>query len=726
MKKHYSLLLISLIGFVGNAQIVNIPDANFKTKLLASSTTANIAYNAAGTKIKIDTNNNGEIEYTEALVVARLIVGAANISDLTGVESFTNITLLNCANNPLTQLNITQNVNLTLLAADQCQLTSLTVSAANASLQRIDCQINQLTQLDTSSCANLQFLSCYNNLLTNLTTNNNLKELGCSSNQLTNLSLQNYNNLTKLVFTNNNITSLDLNTCPALESLSADNNNLSSLDVSNNLNLNFLRIKGNELTTIDISQNSLLSFFDCSDNLFQSIDVSQNLILDSLYFNSNQLTSIDVSHNTLLGALYCDNNMITNIDMTHNLTLQVLYCQNNQIELIDLSNNKDLFYLSCGSTYLKGLLLKSGTTLVNLSLDIANSPNLEYICIDTNRIDYIENVILPNYTYNCHVNDYCSFTPGGTFYSIQGNTTFDSDNNGCNISDSIIPFQKFTITNGTETGSIVSNEDYFIAVQSGNHTITPVIENPTYFNVLPSSLTVSFPASTSPFNQNFCISPNGIHNDVEISIIPLELVRPGFNAYFKIIYKNKGNQISNGSLSLTYNDDLMDSYFTNPVNDNYSLGQLDWNYSNLLPFESREILANFYINSPIGANPVNGGDILSFTTTINGPTDDIPGDNTFTLHQTVVNSFDPNDKTCLEGNTISPSMVGQYVHYIIRFENTGTANAENIVVKDMIDTTKFDVNSLIPLSGSHPYVTRISSTNDTAPSSEVQRHCLRM
>jgi hypothetical protein len=52
-------------------------------------------------------------------------------------------------------------------------------------------------------------------------------------------------------------------------------------------------------------------------------------------------------------------------------------------------------------------------------------------------------------------------------------------------------------------------------------------------------------------------------------------------------------------------------------------------------------------------------------------------------------------------------MVGKYVHYKVRFENTGTANAQNIVVNDMIDADKFDVDSLIPLDGSHAFVTRI-------------------
>jgi hypothetical protein len=109
---------------------------------------------------------------------------------------------------------------------------------------------------------------------------------------------------------------------------------------------------------------------------------------------------------------------------------------------------------------------------------------------------------------------------------------------------------------------------------------------------------------------------------------------------------------------------------------------------------------------------VNAGDILNYTAVINGlNTDETPVDNTFSLRQTVVNSYDPNDKRCLEGTTINPSMIGQYVHYQIRFENTGTFSAENIVVKDMIDTTKFDIATLQITDASHSCVTRITNPN---------------
>lgn len=107
---------------------------------------------------------------------------------------------------------------------------------------------------------------------------------------------------------------------------------------------------------------------------------------------------------------------------------------------------------------------------------------------------------------------------------------------------------------------------------------------------------------------------------------------------------------------------------------------------------------------------VNAGDQLDFMAVINPiPNDDIPIDNSSTLKQIVVNSLDPNDKTCLEGTTVSTTMIGEYVHYLIRFENTGTFAAENIVVKDMIDSAKFDIATLIPLNGSHSFITRINT-----------------
>ncbi len=82
-------------------------------------------------------------------------------------------------------------------------------------------------------------------------------------------------------------------------------------------------------------------------------------------------------------------------------------------------------------------------------------------------------------------------------------------------------------------------------------------------------------------------------------------------------------------------------------------------------------------------------------------------DNIFTLENTVVGSYDPNDKTCLQGDRVKPDMVGEYVDYLIRFENTGNYAAENVVVKDIIDTKRFDVSTLQITDASHEVYTRI-------------------
>ena len=64
MKKIVLLLLLTF--GVTNAQIVNFPDANFKAELLAASPTQQKALNFSDQWIKIDANNDGEIQESEA------------------------------------------------------------------------------------------------------------------------------------------------------------------------------------------------------------------------------------------------------------------------------------------------------------------------------------------------------------------------------------------------------------------------------------------------------------------------------------------------------------------------------------------------------------------------------------------------------------------------------------------------------------------------------------
>jgi len=653
MKKLYFFLFLALLGSItlGYAQQTYVPDDNFEHYL---ETTAGMGNGIANDNYVTTANINTKLY---------LNVNNKNIADLTGIEDFVALTSLDCQNNQLTSLDVSQNVNLEYLHCGFNQLTSLDVSQ-NVNLEYLHCGFNQLTSLDVSQNVNLEYLNCDGNQLTSLDLSQNtaLIDVYCNANQLTSIDISQSNALIRFYCYDNQLTGLDVTQNTALEKLWCFENQLTSLDVSQNVNLEYLNCGFNQLTSLDVSQNTALIEFDC-------------------YYN--QLTNLDVSQSLALVNLKCDFNQLTNLDVSQNSNLTWLDCNNNSLEAINIKNRTYLY-----------------------TLDFSNNPNLQYVCADETDINQVQlKINAYGYSATCHVNSYCSFTPGGAFYEITGNTKFDFNTNGCDATDTNSNL-KFNITNGSVVGSIISNQtgNYYIPVQSGNHTVTPNLENPNYFNISPTSFSVDFPTQASPFTRDFCVTANGIKSDLEVILVPITPARPGFDAIYKLVYRNKGNQIENGSVSLSFDNAVLDFVVSYPVYYGFT-----WNYSNLQPFETREIILTFNVNSPTEIPAVNNGDVLNFTATISSVnTDETPADNTFTLDQTVVGSYDPNDKTCLQGETIEPSEVGKYVHYVIRFENTGTFPAENIVVKDMIDLTKFDITTLVPLKSSHDFFTRIS------------------
>ena len=488
-----------------------------------------------------------------------------------------------------------------------------------------------------------------------------------------------------------------------------DQNNDNEISVDEIQQTRYLDLSSSNITNLGgIEYFINLTQLKCGYNQLTSLNVSIFPNLTTLSCQNNQLTSLNLSGLTNLTTLYCENNQLNSLELLDLSNLIMLSCFNNQLTSLNLSGLSNLQTLWCYNNQLNYLLLKNN----NAELFFYGNPNLQYICADEVNFPSVQQKINEyGYTSTCHVNSYCSFTPSGTFYEISGNTKFDLDNNGCNISDINYSYLRFRITNGTNIGSLISNSlgVYYVPVQAGTYNIRPVLENPTYFNISPSNYSVNFPTNASPFIQNFCFTANGLKSDVEVVLLPTNPARPGFDADYKLVCRNKGNQIENGSVSLTFDDARLDYVAANPVYNSSATNSFTWNYTNLQPFETREIKIVFNVNSPMEIPAVNNGDVLNYTTTITTTnTDRTPTDNIFALDQTVVGSYDPNDKTCLQGTTITPTEVGNYVHYVIRFENTGTYPAENIVVKDMIDLVKFDIATLVPLKSSHEFYTRIN------------------
>lgn len=506
--------------------------------------------------------------------------------------------------------------------------------------------------------------------------------------------------------------------------LDVSNKNIISIDgIENFINLNTLNCSMNGLTSLEGIQSlpSLLSL-NCSTNGLSNMnEVSDLVSLDSLNCSDNfNILSVNVSQLSQLTVLNCSFTSISSLDVSQNTMLWDLNCSNCFLTTIDVMSNYQLEKLNVQSNQLESMFIKNGNeSLVNGgNFYLAYNPNLNYICTDDSQVENVAfgwavtNNVSP-FTYLDRVNSYCTFVPGGGSYVIEGKSNYDGNSNGCDVNDPIIPNLNFVVDNGSASGNYVSNAsgNYSIAVPEGVYTITPVLNS--YFTITPNTFTVNFPSDASPFLQDFCVIPNGTYNDLEISILPLELARPGFDTTYSIMYQNNGTTTLSGDVNLNFNDDLVDYLSANSNPDTINIGELIWSYTDLKPFEKREILFTVNTNTPTDPNfPLNNGDILNYTASITpSVSDETPENNLFELNQTVVNSYDPNDKTCLEGKTILPSEVGDYVTYIIRFENNGTASAVNIVVKDVIDTAKYDMSSLTVLKGSHDFRTKIRETN---------------
>ena len=271
----------------------------------------------------------------EISCITELYLQGEEISDLTGIEIFTDLRELYCGNNKLTKLDVSKNRKLTSLSCYDNQLTELDVSK-NTKLTNLVCSGNRLTKLDVSKCKALKELDCSHNMITklNVSSNKKLERFSCGNNQLTGINVSKN---------------------PALLYFSVSYAQLTNIDVSRNAALISLDVTGNKLTEIDVSHNPALCGLDCGYNPLTRLDLSKNPEMTHLYCEGIGLTKLDVRGQTNLRRLICRDNRLTTLDLTANPSLEVLNCSGNLLTELNLRKNKSLSELYCTDNHLAAL-----------------------------------------------------------------------------------------------------------------------------------------------------------------------------------------------------------------------------------------------------------------------------------------------------------------------------------------------------------------------------------
>lgn len=326
-------------------------DANFKSYLL----------------MNFDLDGDGEISKDETNEVTAININGKSVSDVSGIEYFTNLTSFDCSNNQITKLDVSK----------------------NTSLQTLSCYGNDLQLLDFSNCKNLTTIYLLENGKNVIADNSSSIE----GSYMMTIDKSSYSNLV-LSFANTQILQLNCINNESLQSIDISKNDqlaimriesnplLEILDVTKNSKLEILYCTNNKLSGLDVSQNPILSTLDCSGNEIPQLDVMNNPQLTSLDCSSNQIGSLNLSKNTLLTTVNCSSNQLQSLIVRNNVALVDLNCSNNQLTVLDVTKNTELEKLNCSNNNLSTLDLRQNTKLT--SLDCSGNENLVVINIMTN------------------------------------------------------------------------------------------------------------------------------------------------------------------------------------------------------------------------------------------------------------------------------------------------------------------------------------------------------
>ena len=291
--------------------------------------------------------------------------------------------------------------------------------------------------------------------------------------------------------------------------------------------------------------------------------------------------------------------------------------------------------------------------------------------------------------------------------NIAGNVFLDGNNNG--IHDTLeanLAHQLIKIEPGPYYKNTNIDGNFTFSRDTGNYTISCI--PPTYWSITTDSL-----------NYHFYLSnPNILNSSFEFGIKPIPNItdvgvycdghqtRPNHYENYWLNYKNIGTNTQQGTLHLQY-DPLLTFNSSIPLPDSQNGNILEWNYNTLQMQENRSI--NLYFLMP-GLS--NLGDTIVSTCWINPIAGDSNIINNYdTLTQVISAPFDPNSKTVFpKGNGVEGYVNhGQELTYTIHFQNTGNTVAQNVILKDTIDTD-MNVGTFTYLASSHQMTYEINGT----------------
>ena len=286
------------------------------------------------------------------------------------------------------------------------------------------------------------------------------------------------------------------------------------------------------------------------------------------------------------------------------------------------------------------------------------------------------------------------------YVDLNGNSMQDSNEQNFNLGTF-----NYELNNSGTINSIVSS--------SGNALIPETNTANTYnFTYqVPAQYQAQYFCSTSYSNSSITTGNVTILNfpviqipyiDLSVNLLPNGAPpRPGFTYNNLLVYSNLGNQnITSGTI--TFNHDSAVSIVSTSETTTPTTNGFTFDFVNLLPNETKSILITMQVPT---IPAVSLGQLVTNVSSVTIPSGDVlTMNNNSAITQTIIGSYDPNDKSESHGGEIVHSTFtsDDYLTYTIQFENTGTADAINVKIDDLLDS-KLDVSTVRMVSSSANY-----------------------
>ena len=288
---------------------------------------------------------------------------------------------------------------------------------------------------------------------------------------------------------------------------------------------------------------------------------------------------------------------------------------------------------------------------------------------------------------------------GTTCGLISGRVYVDNNANcALNGGENLVPITIVELTPGPYYATTNSNGQFTVQVPLGTYSLAE--QHPVLVQSCPATAVLSGPTLN---NANVACA-GGQPLDVQLTMANGP-ARPGFEVLYAIAVDNL-TPATTGTVTLTMTFDPALSFISaipqpTSVAGNVITWTAPW-FNMYTAFEHKDVNVRLQVPPDVG---LIGTTLTASATIATQNTDNDLSNNSATTLQTVTGSYDPNDKlanTSMGNSSVWLINQDEWIDYTIRFQNTGTDTAFNVLVTDTLPPT-LDPASIIWGASSHTH-----------------------